>query len=114
MPDVAPTVPTEIVPELTKLNPSRPTPATEPDTLLVGSVNDTEPFGALAASVATEMAAGVPLLIAWVTLPLAAVSTSVPVEAVIGALIVMFWSAANVRLLELPQLTGAATVIVPL
>jgi CBS domain-containing protein len=62
IPDTAPTVPIEIVLELMKLNPSRPTPATDPDTLLVGSVNVTDPFGALAANAATDIAAGVPLL----------------------------------------------------
>ena len=84
-----------------------------PETLLVGSVKVTEPLGAVAASAATEMAAGAETLRAWLILPLAAVNTKVPARAVIGALMLMLWSAASVRLFALLHATGDATVMVP-
>jgi hypothetical protein len=89
MPDTAPTEPTVIAPELTRLNPVEPTPATATEIAFVGSVRLTEPLGALADNPATVIVAGFELLIACTMLPLAAFSTSVPAAAVIGALMLM-------------------------
>src|SRR6185312_16651827 len=88
-------------------------PASEPEIELVGSVKVTEPLGALADNEATEMAAGSDPPISCAMLPLAALRIRIPAEALIGASMKILWSAANVRLLELLQVTGAATVIVP-
>jgi hypothetical protein len=89
MPTVEPTVPTVIGPELTRLNPLEPTPATEPEIEFVGSVKVTEPLGALADKEAAEIAAGTDPPTACVMFPFAAFSIRVPAEALIGALMKM-------------------------
>jgi hypothetical protein len=113
MPDIDPTVPIVSAPELTRLNPVELTPAITPEIAFVGSVRLTDPFGALADKAATVIVAGFVLLRACTMLPLAALSTSVPDTAVIGALMLMSWVAARVRLFEFVHETGAETVMVP-
>ena len=56
---------------------------------MVGSISVTVPFGALAASAVTAIAAGVEGLMVCVMFPPAAVNTRVPAAAVIGALMEM-------------------------
>ena len=113
MPDTEPTVPIVSAPELTRLNPVELTPAMAPEIAFVGSIKLTDPLGALADKAATVIVAGFVLLRACVMLPFAALSTSVPDAAVIGALMLMSWVAARVRLFEFVHATGAETVMVP-
>ena len=56
---------------------------------MAGSISVTEPFGALAASAVTAIAAGAEGLMICVMFPPAAVNTRVPAAAVIGALMEM-------------------------
>lgn len=113
MPATEPTVPMVSAPEFTRVKPVDATPAAVLEIAFVGSFRLTDPFGALADKAATVIVAGFELLMACTMLPLAAVSTSVPDAAVIGALRLMLWFADKVRLFEFVQATGAATVIVP-